>query len=259
MTEKLNNNVVITEQSQAVPYYIEEHTVKDLHVYLSDIIGDPSLFVDVVHQIRKLGPNDTLHLHINSPGGNLDSTLQIIDAMSQSEAYKVGYLESEACSAATMLFLVCDNWIISRFASMMIHNASYGSVGKSHEVSSQVEFTKSHTEDIVRTLYKDFLTEDEIEDVLKGLDIWFDSETIYERLGELASVRFLGEEEEEEEDEESDCDYEAASKTAWKNYTDYLKESKPTDKISEEIQFAFFAGFQQGRMYKTTQEEDNEQ
>ena len=179
---------MMLEQPQA-QMFIEEHVTKHIHVYFNDRITDPRDYTDVIHTIRKSSQDDTIHLHINSVGGYLSTTLQIIDALQQTDAYVVAYLESEASSCATMLFLCADNWIIGRFSHMMFHNVSYGSVGKAHEIEAMVEFSKKNCEDIVKSLYEGFLTEEEVIDIIRGMDLYMDSEEIYNRLGDLAAYR----------------------------------------------------------------------
>ena len=51
-----------------------------------------------------------------------------------------------------------------------------------HEIHSQVTFDKGWSEKMLREIYKDFLTEQEITRVLDGADLWMDGDEIISRL-----------------------------------------------------------------------------
>lgn len=108
----------------------------------------------------------------------------------KSEAHFHAILEGLAYSAGSAFFLMCDTQEVGEFAEMMIHT-SQGSGFYSHsqgrkEYGDQAART---AEKLVRNVYSDFLTEDEITDVLKGAEIWLDSDQIRERLQRRQTIR----------------------------------------------------------------------
>jgi len=65
---------------------------------------------------------------------------------------------------------------------MMIHAMNYGSAGKFNDVKSHTKFTEPWFEDMTQKIYKDFLTNEEIERVLKGEELWFSAEDAQVRI-----------------------------------------------------------------------------
>lgn len=72
---------------------------------------------------------------------------------------------------------------------MMIHEASWGVVGKGSNNKSQNDFHVKQTEKLVRKVYEGFITQKEIESVLTGTEFWFDSDEIQSRVDKMLKVK----------------------------------------------------------------------
>lgn len=75
-----------------------------------------------------------------------------------------------------------DQYLVFDTASFMIHESNYGSGGTASNVRRHTEHVDKKNDKFVRSTYKGFLSEEEIEDVLKGVEIYLDAEQIRERL-----------------------------------------------------------------------------
>lgn len=172
---------------QRKPYQHYEHTyqVQHVHFYLSEDVGAPEEYTDMVHRINTATENDTVFIHLNTPGGRLDTGVQLINAMQNSEAHIVTILESEAFSLGTLIFLAGDELVVNDHCMIMIHNFKGGVVGKGHEQLSQLEATIKWFSELAREIYIPFLTEDEFERVLKGEDLYMHSAEIRERIDRM--------------------------------------------------------------------------
>jgi ATP-dependent protease ClpP protease subunit len=166
-------------------YFSSHMEVKQHHFYISEEIGEPYLYTDMIHKIATAGVNDTVYIHINSPGGDLSTGLQIIAAMQNTEARVVTYLEGMAYSLATLIFLAGHELIINDHCLFMIHNFSGGMMGKGHEMTSQLDATNKWFSALAKKMYLPFLTEDELHRVIKGEDIWMQSAEIRKRLDKI--------------------------------------------------------------------------
>ena len=51
--------------------------------YLTNDIGGPELYIDMIQEIRMANPNDSIFVYINSEGGEVDSGIQIINAFQE--------------------------------------------------------------------------------------------------------------------------------------------------------------------------------
>jgi len=158
--------------------------------------------------LRGAQEEDTVILRINCLGGRFDVAAQIINAMRECVATVIGVIEQECASAATMVFLSCDQWQVQPWAEMMIHYASYGSVGKGHEVSSRVASNDVMFPKVFAEVYQDFLSPEEITNVIRGQDIYLTQEEITARLKNVVA-NLKNEEDkndtEEELEETSEC------------------------------------------------------
>jgi ATP-dependent protease ClpP protease subunit len=85
-------------------------------------------------------------------------------------------------SAATMLFLSANQFEISEHSIFMFHNYSSIIMGKGGELYDNIMHERKWSEKILRSSYKDFLTEKEILSILDNKDIWMDSEEVMKRL-----------------------------------------------------------------------------
>lgn len=161
--------------------YSAQHT----HFYLSTDIGEPHEYTDMVHRILIAGPNDTIFIHLNTPGGHLDTGVQIVNAMQNSQAKIITVLESMAFSLGTLIFLAGDEMIVNDHCMLMFHNFRGGIQGKGNELSSQLDATKKWFSVFAKKIYVPFLSEDEFEQILRGEDLWMHSPEIRKRLDKM--------------------------------------------------------------------------
>lgn len=146
--------------------------------YLSGTIGPPEDYIDWFESIRDANENETIIFHINSTGGDLFTAVQFIRIMQECRAYIIASVEGACMSAATMIFLQAHEFIISSHSSFMFHNYSGGTIGKGGEMADQIIFEKHWSEEMMKDIYKDFLTEKEIDSMLNGKDIWMTSDEV---------------------------------------------------------------------------------
>ena len=178
------------EFSQPVQIYSVDHSQKELHINLNAEIKEPYQYGDLNQHLRSLGPEDLVHLHINNPGGALDAAIELAHNLEKCAAQTIGYLGADASSAGSLIFLACDNWIIHDLSTMMVHNASGGSVGTVPNMITRVDHLQKLMEKVFDKYYRGFLTDNEIEDHLKGCpDQYLFAEDIKERLENLSEYR----------------------------------------------------------------------
>ena len=168
---------------------INKGELTQLNIYLNNEIESPNYYVEVLNMLRTASPKDSVTMYINSPGGHLDTTIQLLNAMDECEAQVTTVLDGIAHSAASLLFLNGDNLMIYKYASMMCHMYSSLTFGKAHELKAQVDFSQHLYRDMMSELYGGFLTEDEIKEMFEGKDFWFNSKDIAKRIVKLRQFR----------------------------------------------------------------------
>ena len=175
--------------------YVQNLT-RTIDLYLSGEIKEPENYLEWLNTINNASENDIIFVHINSPGGYLNTTIQLRESLLSCPAHTIASIEGECCSGATMIFLACKETRISKNARFMIHSYSGGTFGKAHEIYSSIDFDKKWFKKFCEDIYAGFLTDDEINEVLNGKDFWFDADETYARLITFKK-RFEKEEKEE--------------------------------------------------------------
>ena len=181
-------------------YFFEDtSTSRCIKAYLDERIRDAKFYRPLLQSIYSLGANDTLQIIINSYGGDLDGALSIISAIKYTEANVIVYIDGAAASAASLIALVAPTLLVSEYSTMMIHSATFGSVGKQSDVISHATFMDRRIKSIMQDIYKDFLTDEEMQDVMTGREIWLDAQGIGERLMERQKKQQAEEERQQEQ------------------------------------------------------------
>lgn len=157
-------------------------------VFLDTEIGDPADYRELNYLLNTATENDRFNLYINSPGGNLNTALMIIESLKMTEASTMAILQGECHSAASMITMYCQEVAVLDSAHSLIHTASYGTVGNTGNVKAHTEFTTRQVEKLLDETYEGFLTPEELEKVKIGVEFWFDSEEISARLKKRAEL-----------------------------------------------------------------------
>ena len=154
---------------------------REIDVYITAEIVDAIEYNELCHVLRGASSKEVIRLHINTPGGRLDSATMIRDAINQSDAYIIGVLSGTVASAGTMIAMACDELECSSYLEFMIHYFSGGTAGKGNEMKSHSSFINKHMPMVFKKVYAGFLTDSEIDDVIEGKDIWLNGDEVIER------------------------------------------------------------------------------
>lgn len=173
------------------PYkqFEQSFTASHIHFYLSESIGDPAEYIDMVHRIANAGPSDVVFIHLNTNGGQLDTGVQIINAMQNTRAHVITILEGLAYSLGTLIFLSGDEMVVNDHCMMMFHNFNGGVAGKGNEITLELEATNKWFATLAKQIYIPFLSEDELHRLSRGEDFWMQSPEIRRRLNHMVKVR----------------------------------------------------------------------
>lgn len=199
-TQKLHNEEITLSRGYFSNLKANAYTHE---FYLSGPIEGPDEYIEWFNTIRNASEYDTIKVYINSAGGNLDTALQFMRVLSDTEANTLASIEGSCMSAATMIMLSCDSIEVSPHSLFMFHNYSGGTIGKGGEMYDNIVFERAWSREFLADVYKWFLSNDEIESILNNRDIWLTSEQVAERLKVVLEMRQLESEAEESELEES--------------------------------------------------------
>lgn len=157
--------------------------------YISGEIEEASKYTEWFNQIRHSSSIDCIKIYINSCGGDLWTAVQFMRVMKECKATIVASVEGACMSAATIIFLMSDQYEISPHSMFMFHNYSGGTVGKGGEMIDQIKHERKWSETLLQEVYEDFLTIEEIKSILDNKDIWLSAEQVVGRLNKRLKKR----------------------------------------------------------------------
>lgn len=173
---------VSSRGSQYLPYFESTRVNRCIKVHLDENIREPKYYRTVLQGIESLGEGDVILLSINSYGGQLDGAIAIINAIQDTDADVHASIEGVAASAASLIALAAPSISVSPYATMMVHSATFGAFGKQSDVISHASFVDKQVRTLMHSVYQDFLSDKELEEVIMGKEMWFDAEEIVRRL-----------------------------------------------------------------------------
>lgn len=98
-------------------------------VFISDGVDEPSNYDEFCYKLSKAIAEETFIVHLNTPGGIIDSAKKIYSSMVNSKAHIVVRLTGTVASAGTIIAMAADELIIEPYTAFMIHNYSGGVSG----------------------------------------------------------------------------------------------------------------------------------
>lgn len=169
--------------------YEQQLPVRQVAYYLCGEIREPQYYTELFYTLRSASETDLVYIHINSSGGDFNTGLQIINNIFSSNARVVTILEARAYSMAALIFLSGDELIVHDNCQLMFHIYSGIFAGKGNEQQAEVAAVGNWFEKVMSRLCSPFLTDTEIANILKGSDVWMDSDEIRRRLQRLQRAK----------------------------------------------------------------------
>lgn len=151
-------------------------------VFIDTEITEPSDYRELISLLFNAGEEDSFNFFINSGGGHLNTALAIIEGLKHTNANVTAVLVGECHSAASMITMYCHEMAVLDSAHMMIHTASYGTVGNTGNVKAYTDFTTKQVESLLHDTYEGFLTKEEIAKIKLGVELWFNADEIRDRI-----------------------------------------------------------------------------
>lgn len=163
--------------------YFPSKPVAQVHeFYLTGEITSPDDYVEWFDAIRHAGEHDLVKIYINSFGGDLFTAIQFMRVLADTDATVVVSVEGACMSAATMIFMCADNFEVTPHSIFMFHNYSGGTIGKGGEMIDQLQHERKWSERLLKEIYQDFMSEEEIQSMLSNKDLWMDGEEVVKRI-----------------------------------------------------------------------------
>jgi ATP-dependent Clp protease, protease subunit len=172
LLQALKNTQYISATPQTFTHY---------DVFIDDEVSEPADYRELIATLFNAGEGDSVAIYINSPGGNLDSALAIIEGLKNTQARVTGIIIGACHSAASLISMYCHEVAVMDNAYSLVHTASFGSSGNTNNVKSHTEFTVKMVEKLLNETYEGFLSKEELAKVKQGVELWFDADEIRKR------------------------------------------------------------------------------
>ena len=151
-------------------------------VYLTSEIEVPRVYNELISTLKLASKKDTINIMINNGGGVIDSGLMIHNAINRTKAKTLARLSGTVASASTLITLACDTLEIEDYTTFMLHNYFHGTQGTGAQVKEYVNFTDKLLSNTIGTIYKDFLSQKEINSIInQDKEIWLTTSDVEAR------------------------------------------------------------------------------
>lgn len=165
------------------PQYVSPQAAPTQHFFFYDEIGDTRDYTDLVYTLDHALEGDEVHLHLATGGGNLEAAIVIVHAIMRTQATVIGHAEAGVASAGTIILLVCHDIVVHPFAHFLFHDGSLTSPTiKFSENLKQAQAIVATYAKLAYSIYMPFFTEEEVTEILRGIDFYETAEGMVERV-----------------------------------------------------------------------------
>lgn len=178
-------NEVGLEVFHGLTRYERRSELRQISYYLAGGIQQSQYYTELFYTLRTASGNDLIYLHLNTSGGDFDTGLQIINNMRASDAHVVTVLEARAYSMGAFIFLAGDEFVVHDNCQLLFHIYSGVFAGKGNEQQAEGLALSSWFEKFMMRTCQPFLSAKEVKSILKGADLWMDSDEIRHRIARI--------------------------------------------------------------------------
>lgn len=157
---------------------------KTVDIYIRGEIEEFEDYDELVKELSSLKKDDSLVVHLNTPGGDCSVGFFLVDQFLNLECPVHMVVDYPTYSMGSILALCGDELTINPDSYIMFHDYSGGSKGKGEETYQySVNYRKMFKDRFTR-LCKPFLSQNEINNMFKGEDIYIhhDDPSLKERI-----------------------------------------------------------------------------
>lgn len=145
---------------------------------------------EVVALLSTATEMDEIVWNVSSYGGFVNSLQMILGWKAMCPARQTHVLHSNADSCASVFFLSdADQYIVGDGATMFLHEIQAGVSGTTSNMIRHIEHLKETNETFIKKAYSDFVSEEELSQILSGVEVFLTSNQIRERLEQREQKR----------------------------------------------------------------------
>lgn len=151
-------------------------------IEIDSAIESVSQFSTAIQVLDMAKEDDQIEIHLSCcPGGSVDAGDTFIHAMKKCQAPIHIIASGGTHSMASQILLVADSFELSDSFNSLIHAGQDGAYGTVPEYHAKSAFDLEFRTRKFKEAYQHFLSEEEIDNVLKGQDLWLDGQAWCDR------------------------------------------------------------------------------
>jgi ATP-dependent protease ClpP protease subunit len=153
------------------------HKAGTYRIEIDGAIEEVSQFSTAIMVLDKATEEDRVEIYLSDcPGGSVNAGGALIHAIRKCLA-PIHMTVSGGChSMASQILLEAQSFELAENFNSLIHNGSDGAYGNVNEYMAKAKFDEVFRTKQFREAYKYFLTQEEIDEVLEGKNLWIDAQ-----------------------------------------------------------------------------------
>ena len=183
MLNQVNKLNGIHDGKQTYPTIFAQALGNRFVINITSDFDSSDTYDEVVALLSNATEADEIVWNISSYGGFVNSLSMILGWKAMCPAHQTHVLHSNADSCASVFFLSdADQYIVGDGATMFLHEIQAGVSGTTSNMIRHMEHLKETNETFIKQSYSGFVSEEEMDQILMGVEVFLTSEQIRERL-----------------------------------------------------------------------------
>ena len=190
MLNRVNKLNGIYDGKQTYPTIFAQPLGNRFVVNITSDFDSSDTYDEIVALLSTATESDEIVWNISSYGGFVNSLQMLLGWKAMCPAQQTHVLHSNADSCASVFFLSdADQYIVGDGATMFLHEIQAGVSGTTSNMIRHMEHLKETNEDFIRRSYSGFVSEEEMLQILSGVELFLTSEQIRARLASREQKR----------------------------------------------------------------------
>lgn len=190
MLNRVNKVNGIYDGKQTYPTIFAQPLGNRFVVNITSDFDSSDTYDEIVALLSTATEVDEIIWNVSSYGGFVNSLQMLLGWKAMCPAHQTHVLHSNADSCASVFFLSdADQYIVGDGATMFLHEIQAGVSGTTSNMIRHMEHLKETNESFIKKSYQDFVSEEEMNQILTGVELFFTADQIRERLQQREQKR----------------------------------------------------------------------
>ena len=192
MLNQVNKLNGIHDGKQTYPTIFAQALGNRFVINITSDFDSSDTYDEIVALLSNATEADEIVWNISSYGGFVNSLQMILGWKAMCPAHQTHVLHSNADSCASVFFLSdADQYIVGDGATMFLHEIQAGVSGTTSNMIRHMEHLKETNETFIKRSYSGFVSEDEMNQILMGVEVFLTAEQIRDRLTSRQEKRMV--------------------------------------------------------------------